>query len=300
MNGRSQVAPPAEASVYAVVVNYNSADQTVACVQSLRAIHHPRLSVIVVDNCSPDRSEEELRRRLPDVTILPSGRNLGYGFGCNVGIKHALGCGADLVWLVTPDCRVQRDSLQVLVDAFARHPRLGICGPILRAAGRYLASFRVRAWLGYLPTATVVPEEQLGALADLVPTDYVDGGCAMLRTAMVHQIGPLREDFFLYYEDTEYSLRARDAGWSVAIASHALATTGRATGEERNNRFSLMIRNSILLARVRRRFRLLTFARYAAAVILHLCYLRRQQIARFPAVALNAVWEGLRKPLDTS
>jgi GT2 family glycosyltransferase len=270
-----------------------------ACVRRLQQTGYPALTVLVVDNGSQDGSSRELAGRLPGVEVVQSGENRGYGFGCNVGLRRAIAAEADLIWLVTPDVQVEPGSLLPLVRAFEEDSRTGICGPILVSAGRYLARLRVSPWRGYLPIAEFLEERQIAALPDCVDSDYVDGGCVMLRRAMIEEIGLLREDFFLYYEDTEYALRARDRGWQVRLCPRSLATT-RPLDEERHDRFYLMIRNSVLLARVRRKFRVLTVLRYLVAALLHVCRLRRQQVAGFPAVARRAVVEGLAKPLASA
>ncbi len=314
---------PSEALVYAVVVNYCSAAQTLRCVESLRRSDYDRLRIVVVDNASPDGSETLLRTRLaggpksevgsrkselgnrksklesrlagagakrspgpPEpgsckaesgvlprpaihaleraerlVEVIGCAQNLGFAGGANAGIHRALKAGAELVCLLSPDVLVDPQTLPCLVRAMAQDAQLGICGPVLRMGEQYISGCHMWPRLGYYARLRPAPAETAARLAPLLPTDYVDGGCMLVRSRLFGEIGLLREDFFLYYEDAEFCLRARRAGWRLAVVGGARAHT-RPPYVDRNNRIYYLVRNSLWFARLEKRFLLRTLVRH--------------------------------------
>lgn len=89
--------------VTVVVLNWNRWPDTLDCLASLQYQDYPNFNVLVVDNDSTDDSVEQIRAAMPEIELLQSGANLGFGGGCNVGIRRALADGADYVWLINSD-----------------------------------------------------------------------------------------------------------------------------------------------------------------------------------------------------
>lgn len=282
--------------VCAIVLNYQNADETIACVNAVQELGYPRVRILVLDNCSSDGSQERIEQALPGVEVLQTGRNLGYGHGNNLGIRNALAAGADFVWLLTPDVRVQPRSLDALVDAMIQNTELGICGPVIHAGKECIVSSRLHPRLGWFASHTVRGEAELSGLPAVLPTDYVDGCAIMIRGELVEDIGLLREDFFLYYEETEYCARATLNGWRVSLVSQSHVHT-RPISEERNEREYYMVRNSVLLARIRGQFLVRTLARHAFTALLHTSCLFRQNTHSLVSSTWRGISEGLRKPL---
>lgn len=285
-----------ETSVTAVVVNYRTADSTLRCVESLQRLSSPMLSVLVVDNDSRDGSFELLRTRLPAAQVLPARENLGYGHGNNLGIRSALERGAEFIWVLTPDVEVGAGTLGPLLRLMANDPRVGIAGSIVHAGELRIVRSLLTPNLGYLPRHVVLSEREAGSLHQPIETDYVEGCAILLRAAMVEEIGLFRDDWFLYFEEAEYCLRARERGWRVRIAPDSEIRT-RPITDSRNDRAYYMVRNSILLARSRRSFRCRTVARHLAALVLNALRIRRDQEYASATATLKAILAGLRKPL---
>src|SRR4051812_24301804 len=90
--------------VLIVMLNWNSADETLAALESVTRMSYPNFRVLIVDNASRDGSNVELRRVIGDrIELLESLINTGYTGGCNLGLRHALEIGADYVWLLNND-----------------------------------------------------------------------------------------------------------------------------------------------------------------------------------------------------
>ncbi len=253
--------------VFAVVLNWNSESHVRACVACLEAQTHRNLKIVIVDNDSPDGSGQRLREAFPGHELIQTGKNLGYGWGNNHGIRLALGRGADFVWIVNPDLRASRETLAALLECMAEKPEAGICGPMIlweRKTGPWREGGIRFAPGGWWPEPVMTPGD-----APLLKTSekytLEDGilGCSMLvRARVFREAGLIREEFFMYHEETEFCLRARDRGWKSFLCQAAqdkhLHKDGRPPAEQ-----YYLVRNQVLLARIRGKFVFRTVLRAA-------------------------------------
>jgi GT2 family glycosyltransferase len=123
-------------SIGVVVVNYNGGDLTLACLRSvLDSSWPPRLRVVLVDNASEDGVVARVRAELPAVEVLENLENVGFGAGCNRGIRAA--GDVDYVALVNNDATVEPGWLRPLVAALETDPGVGAACPKILFAGRY-------------------------------------------------------------------------------------------------------------------------------------------------------------------
>jgi GT2 family glycosyltransferase len=258
----------------------------------LRAQDYPNYRIVVIDNDSPDGSEATLRAALPDETIVQRGRNLGYGDGNNLGIEIALADGADYIWIVSPDVRVAPDCLRQMVALMEQRSDIGICGPVVHVGERAVLRWALAETLGFQAWAHTVRAARLSSYNDQLDTGFVEGGALLIRSNVVRQVGGFRADLFMYYEDCELSLRAKDAGWKLAICLNAHVST-RWNDGSRNRRYYYMTRNSIALARLRRSYVWSAVARNL--LLLPLYVLVKGQAA---GTGLRAVRDGLTMSLD--
>ncbi|QTN30416.1 glycosyltransferase family 2 protein [Rhodoferax sp. AJA081-3] len=106
-----------------VVLNWNGWVDTLACVASLQSLDYANFHIVLVDNGSTDGSEEQFRHVLPKLELLQTGTNLGFGGGCNVGMRHALAGGAEYIWLINSDATVDPGALSALVRVAEQNPR---------------------------------------------------------------------------------------------------------------------------------------------------------------------------------
>lgn len=215
--------------VTSVVLNFGTAADTLEAVASLGASTYRDHSIVVVDNGSPPPDRELLEQGLDGHVLLQTDENLGYAGGNNVGVRLALEDGADLVFIVNPDIRVEPDALELLVDAVLERPSAGILGPRVLHGGSDPTSI----WFD----GATVDLERGGATkhvgggrhhvpgqdAGLVSTDYVVGSTMLVRSSVFRRLGLLPEEYFLYFEETDFNLRARAAGWDLLVVQAAVA-----------------------------------------------------------------------------
>ena len=233
-----------------VVVNYNTRDATSACLRSVvQAASAVDLELVVVDNGSTDGSAAAFASRFPDAVIVDAGENLGFARGVNRGARSATG---SWLLLLNPDTLVLPGSLRALLDFAEAHPEYGVYGGrTLRPDGGVdpsscwgapslwsLAMFATMLSTAFKRSRLFDPES-LGAWdRDSVREVPIVTGCLLLiRRADWERLGGMDEDYFLYGEDAEFSLRAGRAGLRRvvvpgAVIVHEVGGSSDAGGEK--------------------------------------------------------------------
>ena len=196
-----------------VVLNWNGWQDTLACVASLQTLTYGNFEILVVDNGSTDGSVVHLKEAFPSVALLQTGANLGFGGGCNVGIRHVLALGVEYVWLVNSDATVDPGALAALVCMAEQNPALGSVGSVVYEADepgqvQLWGGGRVNLWLGR-SNHCVVP----GLIS------FISGASVLLRRTALEQVGLFDDaSFFMYWEDTDLGYRLRQSGWQLTVA----------------------------------------------------------------------------------
>jgi GT2 family glycosyltransferase/glycosyltransferase involved in cell wall biosynthesis len=240
--------------VTAIVLNYRTPEQTWLAVRSLQSSSMPPTNIVVVDNNSGDGSVGMLQQSLDKVHLIESQENLGFAGGCNIGIRAASENGASFVLLMNSDAIVAPDAIGHLVEAMSRDTSLAIAAPVLlsreepdqvSSAGisfsertgrmRHRAAGRRMAALGSARVRTV---------------DAVSGCVMLIRRELFSAVGLLDEAYFFSFEDVDFCLRARDAGFLTACVHDARAyhEGGRSIGRRSPKRIYFGTRNHLRLA----------------------------------------------------
>ena len=239
--------------VAAVVLNYQTPEQTWLAVRSLQTSSAPPSATFIVDNGSGDGSAEALGSRLTGVTLIRSARNVGFSAGCNIGIAAALEAGAEAVLLVNSDVVLAPDALAQLTTAL-RERDVGIAAPILfsREEPDCIAS----AGIAYSPGSGRMRHLAAGQRPGALPpgrirdADAVSGCVMLIRREVFERAGLLDPEYFFSFEDIDFCLRARAAGFRVVCATDAAAyhEGGRSIGRRSPRRVYYASRNHLRLA----------------------------------------------------
>ena len=211
--------------VSAVVVNYNARRHLLECVRSLQ--DEDVRDIVVVDNASSDGSAEALRRQHPEVSLVATGANLGYGTGANRGVAR---CGGELLLVCNADVTFEPGALKSLVAAMDADDRLAVVGPRIEATdGSLYPSPRtfpgITDALGHAFLGLVAPANRFTRRYRMLDwdhtrpgeVDWVSGSCFLVRRAAWEALGGFDEAYFMYAEDVDLCWRARRAGWRVAF-----------------------------------------------------------------------------------
>jgi GT2 family glycosyltransferase len=263
----------------AVVLNYCTAEDTIACVRSLEASTRPIDHILVVDNGSTDGSAARFRDELERAEIVMSPTNLGFSGGCNLGIARALATGAELVVLVNSDILLPPECLRLLEEGLLANPRAGIAGPAI--VTRTEPSHIETRGISFSGLTGRVWNHEFGRPRDdardgVRRVDGVSGALMLVRREVFDRTGELYLDYFYGFEDLDFCLRARDAGFDTVCVDGAIAhhEGGRTIGYRSPRRIYFATRNHLLLAS-RRAPSLpppLALARKAYIVALNLAY----------------------------
>src|SRR5260221_548573 len=217
-----------------ILVNYNSEKETRECLQSLRKIHKKdlQISTIIVDNGSKDPLDLPEKEQLAKTFVLRSDTNLGFTSGNNLGIRYALEHGnPDYFLLLNNDTTVDPDFLEELIRCSQKNPEAGMITPkIYFSEGReyhdesYTAQERGKIfwyaggtvdWRNLDAFHRGVDELDRGQFDTQHQSDFATGCCVLIPRAVLEKIGVLDKKYFLYLEDVDWSMRAREAGYTI-------------------------------------------------------------------------------------
>ncbi len=210
-------------SVAVILLNWNGYNNTFECLKSLEALDYPDFHVFLVDNASTDGSYSKFVKDQKDgkynirLTCIQSGGNLGCAGGNNIGIRMAYEQGFDYYWMLNNDTMVLPNSLCTLVDVIDKDDRIGIVGSKIYNANNNLLWFAGGSINPYLGTSRPfgIDEEDHGQYDQLREVDFIVGCSMLFRRELIDLIGFLEEDYFIYYEDTEWNLKAKRAGMKI-------------------------------------------------------------------------------------
>ena len=228
--------------VSVVIVNRNTRELLEACLASLGALPDPvRAEVVVVDNGSTDGSAQRVREGFPEAHLIANPVNTGYAFPNNQGIAASRG---RYVLLLNSDTEVRPFALSRMVEFMDAHPEAGACGPLLRFPdGRLQRScYSVPSPRTYLasmltldrrfPRSRAFGNDHTGFAHDrTAPVGAVLGAALLVRREALERVGPLDEELRIHYNDFDWCLRVRRAGWKVffvheaEVIHHLQATT---------------------------------------------------------------------------
>ena len=203
-------------TVSVVSVNFRQPEVTCDMLDSLRACTYPALEVVLVDNGSLGDDSARWRYHFPGVVHVRSEDNLGFAGGTNLGIAHATG---DLILLLNNDTLVEPGFLGPLVATMHAHGRVGIVSPKICFA----EPARTIQYAGAVITQPALGrgikighgERDTGRYDDVRLTELPHGACMLVRREVFARVGLLPEFYFMYFEEHDFAVQARRAGYEV-------------------------------------------------------------------------------------
>lgn len=205
-------------AVHVIVLHWGDPGVTAACLESLRSVTYRPLQAIVIDNGTPDRSGGALAKDFPEFMHLRHDENLGFSDGNNAGLRRALDTGAAYVLLLNNDTQVEPGFLEPMVAAAEADPRVGMVNPkILFADPPGVIWFSRGAHSLWTGIPRPVDRHRADRRDDdgTIAMTFATGCALLLRATMLREIGLLDGALFMYAEDLDLSIRARQAGWKI-------------------------------------------------------------------------------------
>lgn len=226
------------ATLSVIIVNWNAGAALEECLQSIFRGDQWEgdLEVFVVDNASTDGSQARAIRAYPAVRLVQNPENRGFAQACNQGLRRARG---EIALLLNPDVILYPHAIRRLADFMTQRRDAAVAGPkLLNPDGTVQGSARrdPSLWTGLFGRSAILTRlfprnpfsrRELPGLAhpgeEPLGVDWVSGACLMVRRAAYESVGLLDERFFLYWEDADWCLRLRAAGWKVYYVPGASA-----------------------------------------------------------------------------
>ncbi|PYQ20538.1 MAG: glycosyltransferase family 2 protein [Acidobacteria bacterium] len=230
---RSPVSSPHAAAAHrvsAVVVSYNTREDLLRCLDSLRRHAGLPCQVIVVDNASADGSAEAVASAFPEVRLIGNAENAGFSRANNQGLREAK---AAYVLFLNSDAELTAGALPALAATLDARPRLGAVGPRLQSADGTvevsfgppltpIAEWRQRRLVRGVKRrrTTAMRRIEAEAAVEREPA-WLSAACLLARREALDAVGGFDEGFFLYEEDVDLCIRLRQAGWGVLFTPSA-------------------------------------------------------------------------------
>lgn len=234
-----------------ILLNLNQADLTLDCIASLKKCSYSNIEIIVIDQNSKDNSAERLAD-IPGIIFIASKTNLGFTGGNNLGMKRATG---DFFLLLNNDTEVHPDFLQPLVDALLIDSHAGAASPLIRyyhqpdyiqyAGGpdRIDVVLGRNSWKGWMTKEVHTNQVE--------ETTAAHGAAFMIKKSVAKKIGLLDDNFFIYFEELDWSMRVTQNNMKILFVPQAEVyhKESMTMPKEHPFRVRMMARNRILLSR---------------------------------------------------
>lgn len=183
--------------ILTIIVSYNFEKWISRCLNSLKASSHST-DILVIDNCSKDRTVDIIQKEYPQVRLIANKANLGFGRANNIGMQIALKEGYDAVFLLNQDAWIGNDTLALLAAQAVRHPEFGILSPVhLNGSGKELDK-------GFASYAHLASIKNLSDGQEPIACPFINAAFWFIPVSTLRKVGGFSPLFYHYGEDKDY------------------------------------------------------------------------------------------------
>ena len=205
-------------SVAIIVLHWIDLDTTLQCLESVFRIEYNNYVVILFDNSGDMHSQQLIRKKFPQVTILSEGKNVGFCRGNNIAISHALKNRCDYVLLLNSDTLVTEDFLDCMIGVAEFDQTIAIVGPALYEDREMHHLGSTGSKISFTRGVSISIRDTGTSILDV---SMVSGACMLVKKMFFEKIGTFNEEYFAYYEDIEFCFKAKKLGLRVVCATKA-------------------------------------------------------------------------------
>jgi GT2 family glycosyltransferase len=200
--------------IFIIVLNFNGRDVLTQCLSSVYQSDYLNFEVVVVDNNSSDESLEQAKKSFSRAYFIKNSENFGFSRGNNMGIRFALEKFAEYIFILNNDAVIEKTTLSEMVQAIQKNDSAGIASPVILDADNRTVWFA-----GGTIDWRKMRTNHVHEIRSDSPyqSEYISGCAMFVKKAVFREIGILDERFFLYYEDADFSMRAKKAGFDLII-----------------------------------------------------------------------------------
>ena len=243
--------------VSVITVNYNQPNFTLELLHSLQNISFQSIEIIVIDNGSSFNPEQLFKNAFPNITFLRSKKNLGFAGGNNLGVKASKG---NYLFFINNDARVTEGAIDQLINIFSKVSNLGIVSPLIcfdpsiingnTDIIQFAGATKVHPITGRNKTIGRM-EVDRNQYNKPYPIAYVHGAAMMIPRSVLYEVGLMKEDYFLYYEELDWCERICKAGYQIYLEPRAKIYHAESvsTGKKSPLKTFYLTRNRILFIR---------------------------------------------------
>lgn len=189
-------------NVTVILVNYNGKKYLKNCIESIKEQSYENLSILIVDNASRDESVQYLQSSYPEIEVIACEENYGFAKGNNIGIEYAIEQGADYVLLLNVDTVIQPDLVEKLV---AKADASTITVPKIYMDKRLMKVWYAGGEIDYVQGRSYHCNR--AADTEIKNIDFACGCCVLIHRDIIKKVGLFDENYYLYFEDTDISMR---------------------------------------------------------------------------------------------
>lgn len=205
-------------SIFVIILNYKRYGDTKRCLGSIFASDLPKESIVlVVDNSQVGQEQNELKKKFHSITLIPNKKNVGFATGNNIGIQYALKQGATHILIVNPDTVIPKTFFAPLLSTIHSNPNTGIVAPALKHRQKNEIFYGLDGsidWRTGKPThVNVISIKDTST----IKAEFVSFACVLIAASVFAKIGLIDEGYFMYLEDVDFCLRARQANFRVYL-----------------------------------------------------------------------------------
>lgn len=239
-----------------IILNYNSYDDTIRLYSSLSKNQSiPEHCFYIVDNHSDDGPRLETYFKNTFVNLIHSPKNGGYAFGNNLAIREAMRNDKDYYLILNPDIQINNETIMQMLRFMEKDKRVGVLGCRIMEDKTTIYSdggtvdFQKSCKPGHLNGGKRINEVVCSATVDQQSIQYINGSVLMTKKEVLDEIGFMREDFFLYFEETEWCIRmTKNTHYKLVVMTDQQAYHKRSQKNELYTYY--MNRNRIILCRL--------------------------------------------------
>ena len=237
--------------IFVIILNYNGIETLPACLASVFQSDYPNFEVVIVDNDSKDESFEKACIAYSKAHFIKNSTNTGFSSGNNVGIRWALEKFADFILILNNDATLEKNTLSELIEASKKNIAAGVLSPLIKNSEN-------KIWFaGGKIDWKLMKTEHITKIISSKPyeTEYLTGCAMFIKKEVFKKIGLLDERFFLYYEDADFSLRAKNANFKLMVVPSTIVHHLEQSNKKNNSKLYWLVLSGLLFFDTHANFR---------------------------------------------
>jgi len=213
--------------VLITIVNWNGRDDLVELLASIKNLNYPKdnYKIMVIDNGSRDGSQTAISQSFPDVYLLENKRNIGYVKAVNQGIANGLNMAVNYIWIFNNDVTVEENSLRKLVEVGQQDENIGVIAPVIYSYKNPEVieniGYQINFWIGRLKKLKFGCDVFQNYNDEYAEVDSQLGCSTLIKSTVFKMVGNFQAIYNLYFEETDFNVRARKKGFRVVVVKDA-------------------------------------------------------------------------------